>query len=230
MRVAIMQPTYLPWLGFFDMMARVDLFILLDNVQFEKKSWQQRNRIRASDGELMLTVPVKTAGRFDQLIHDVEIDRQRGFARKHIRSLEANYRKAGHASTELKSLAALIDSDEIRLGRFNGELIRHMAARLGVHIPIIDASTLSATGRRTDLTVNQCVEVGASEFLAAGGSHEYVSQEPGFADAGISVTYHAYTPVPYRQAFPGFVPYLSAVDALLNLGTDAGALIGTAGR
>src|SRR3990167_8474438 len=85
--IAIMQPTYLPWMGYFDLMDQCDVFVLLDSVQFERRSWQQRNRIKTPQGELWLTVPVLSKGRREQKICQVEIDRSRDFQQKHIRTI-----------------------------------------------------------------------------------------------------------------------------------------------
>src|SRR3989338_7823187 len=90
----IMQPTYLPWLGYFDLMDQADVFVLLDSVQFDKRSWQQRNRIKSPRGELMLTVPVTTKGRFDQRIYDVKVDPASQFVKDHIAAIKFNYAKA----------------------------------------------------------------------------------------------------------------------------------------
>jgi hypothetical protein len=225
MRVAIMQPTYLPWLGYFDMMARVDTFVLLDNVQFEKKSWQQRNRIKTAQGELLLSVPVLSAGRFDQHICDTRIDVASRFATKHVKSIAAAYAKAPCAGEYLSGLSALIESGEPSLAAFNESLIRWTAVQLGLPTQIIRGTQLSAEGRGTQLTVAQLRELGATYFLAAGGSRPYVSVEPGFAAHGIAVEYHAYAPPEYPQLHGPFLPYLSAVDALLNVGPGTRALL-----
>lgn len=225
MKVGIMQPTYLPWLGYFDMMSRVDVFVLLDNVQFEKKSWQQRNRIKTANGELMLSVPVKTAGRFHQQINEVEIDHSTRFHDKHVKSIEAAYRKAPFFRDNFAAIATLISSEEVRLGRFNEALIRFLAERLGVTTPIVVGSELAATGSSTELTVNQCLELGATSFLAAAGSRPYVSAEPRFAEHGIAVEFHEYEHPRYPQLHGPFLPYMAAVDAIFNVGPEAGALL-----
>src|SRR5690242_14000816 len=92
MKIAISQPTYLPWLGYFDLIDQVDLFVFLDNVQFEKQSWQQRNRIKTPTGLQWLTVPVAFRGKFGQLIKEVEI-RDPEFCKNHLRAIELNYRR-----------------------------------------------------------------------------------------------------------------------------------------
>lgn len=221
MRVAIMQPTYLPWLGYFDMMNSVDMFVLLDNVQFEKKSWQQRNRIRSRRGELLLTIPVRTSGRFEQEIREVEIDPSTGFTRKHIRSIASSYQRAPHVDETLPQLAALIEKTSLPLSAFNEALIRCMADILQVPTMIVNGSSLKATGNRTQLTVNQCLELGADHFLAAEGSRSYISEETAFAKHGIAVEYHHFVHPTYPQLYGDFIPNLSAIDLILNCGRDA---------
>ena len=219
-----MQPTYLPWLGYFDMMARVDVFVLLDNVQFEKASWQQRNRIKTSQGELMLTIPIRK-GPVDRRIADTEINLDTRFGTTHAKSIQTAYGKAAFGPHYLPDLARLVKAGTPLLGAFNEEIIRWLADAMGITTRIVRGSDLAATGRRTELTVAQCVELGATCYLAAGGSRDYTSQEPGFAENDISVEYHSYAHPEYPQLHGPFVPYLSAVDALLNVGSDARRLL-----
>ena len=222
-----MQPTYLPWLGYFDMISRSDCFVLLDNVQFEKKSWQQRNRIKTGTGELMLTVPVLSAGRFEQRIMETEIDVRSPFATKHVKSMTTAYAKAPHLRDLLSGLSSLLQSGETSLALFNESLIRWIASALSITTPIIRASKLQASGRGTELTVAQLQELGATTFLAAAGSRPYVSAEHGFAQHGIDVEFHNYEHPVYPQLHEPFISHLSAVDALFNLGSDqAAALVG----
>jgi hypothetical protein len=207
------------------MMSQVDVFVLLDNVQFEKKSWQQRNRIKTAQGELLLTLPVLSAGRFHQTIVDTQIAVSTPFAAKHIKSLQTAYAKAAHLDEYLPQLSDLIGSGESSLATFNESIIRWMAHRLGITTRIIRGSDLESTGRGTQLTVAQLCELGATRFLAAAGSRPYVSAEPAFAAHGIDVIYHSYHHPEYPQLHGPFVPYLSAVDALLNIGPDASSLL-----
>lgn len=215
-----MQPTYLPWLGYFDMMAKADTFVLLDNVQFAKKSWQQRNRIKTSNGELMLTVPVISAGRFDQRICDTRINMQSPFVKKHCKTLELAYSEASDAYPYLSDITALIGSGEEFLASFNERIIRWFASTIGLETTIVRGSDLAATGQGTALTVNQLQELGADTFIAAEGSRPYVSAEPAFAAAQINVDFHQFQHPVYPQLHGAFVSHLSAVDALLNLGVE----------
>jgi len=220
MKVAIMQPTYLPWLGYFNMMAQADVFVLLDNVQFAKKSWQQRNRIKTQQGELMLTVPVLSAQRFHQRISETLVNTESQFAKKHLKTIQLAYAKAPHLDAHIDDVSALIASGETRLARFTGNLIRWFAQSVDIETPIIWGSELAATGEATTLTVDQLVELGADVFIAAEGSRPYVSAEPAFAAAGIDVVFQDYQHPVYEQLHGPFISHLSALDALLNIGAE----------
>ena len=104
MRIAIMQPTYLPWAGYFELIDNCDLFIFFDDVQFVKKSWQQRNKIKTPKGELLLTVPVLTKGKRGQLIKDVHINNDLSWRSKHLVSIESNYQRAPFYKEHIESI------------------------------------------------------------------------------------------------------------------------------
>ena len=105
-----MQPTYLPWLGYFVLINRSDVFVFLDSVQFDKRSWQQRNRIKTPNGELMLTVPVLTKGRFNQNICDAIIDKSQKFEKKHFSSIRSNYMKSKYSKLYIQELEKIFNS------------------------------------------------------------------------------------------------------------------------
>src|SRR5664280_3871852 len=152
MRIAISQPTYLPWIGYFDLIDQVDTFVVLDNVQFEKQSWQQRNRIKTPTGLQWLTVPVDFRNKLDQHIRSVLI-REPDFWRRHIRSIELNYRRSPFFDqyyAELKSLYADPSRGPLLID-LNMELIRRLCEKLGVTTPFVFASSLGVSGKRTEL-------------------------------------------------------------------------------
>ena len=124
MKVAIMQPTYLPWAGYFAMMDRVDQFVLLDDVQFEKRSWQQRNRIKTANSLVWLTVPVLTKGKREQLIKDALIEKSAGFQEKHIKSMTLNYKKSLCFDHYSNDLFDILNKDHDKLSELTIELIK----------------------------------------------------------------------------------------------------------
>jgi hypothetical protein len=217
-KIAICQPTYLPWLGYFDLLDQVDAFVLLDDVQFEKRSWQQRNRIKGPSGLIWLTIPVIVHGRYEQRIREVQIENG-GFAPKHLRALEMNYRRASFFNSYLPTVASVLGKTQRWLSELNVELIRVAADILRFRTPVVLASSLEQGGKRTELLANICTEVGATEYLSPIGSAAYLLDELHvLTDRGIKVTFHNYTHPEYRQLFPPFVPYACVLDLLFNEG------------
>ncbi len=227
MKIAIAQPTYLPWLGYFDLLDQVDRFVLLDNVQFEKQSWQQRNRIKTPAGLQWLTVPVVFRGRLGQHIADVEI-REPDFWRDHLRAIELNYRRApfferyfGEVSEQIRSHAA-----HRNLSQFTTGLFHWLRNTIGIGTPVVQASNLRVEGKRTELLGDICRSLGANIYLSPLGSAEYLLNELTIlTERGIEVTFQHYEHPEYKQLFPPFQPYASVLDLLFNEGDDALSVI-----
>jgi hypothetical protein len=215
---AIMQPTYLPWMGYFDMIDRSDCFVFLDSVQFEKRSWQQRNRIQGPDGELWLTVPVQTKGRYSQMIVEARIDPTMNFGEKHIKTITHLYCKSPFFKNYIDGLSAIILKPYELISDLNIDLIRWFTMQLGIEKEMLRSSSIRHEGKKSRLLVNICESVGADTYLSAAGSRTYIEEENQFAPNGINVTYHSYHHPEYRQNSKVFMPYLSAVDLLFNEG------------
>jgi len=225
MRVAIMQPTYLPWCGYFEMIASVDVFVLLDNVQFVRSSWQHRNRIKSSNGELMLTVPVKSSNNIQRLILNSEINFNHDFPRTHIESLSRNYARSEYFHSFSPKMKGIYENGNSNLADFNSNLIHALCEELGITTRIVRASKLKSKGKRTELSLNQCIELGATTFYAAIGSKEYVELEKGFQANDINVEYQNYYQPTYPQLFGDFIPQLSVIDLLFNCGQKSLGII-----
>lgn len=219
--VAIMQPTYLPWMGYFDLIDSCDTFVFLDCVQFDKRSWQQRNRIKSAGGELLLTVPVLVKNRREQKIRDAQIDRTRGFAAQHLSSLRHAYSKAPHYAPHADALAAILGKDHLLLADLNIELIEFLSAALGVRTGTLRSSTLPAQGSKVERLLSICEELGADHYLSAAGSRAYIEQNNLFLKHGMRVTYQEYAHPVYRQEHGEFLSHLSVVDLLFNEGPAA---------
>ncbi len=229
--VTIAQPTFLPWLGWFDLADQADLLILLDDVSFSRQSWQQRNRVRTRDGLAYLTVPVTTAKRFGQLIVDTGIA-DLGFVDKVIRTIAQNYSRAAHFDAYFDEFSATLrlGAGTRRLVELNCGLIDWLARRLGVTTPRIRSSEMAVDGKRGEHVAKLCQSVGAARYLSAAGAEEYLmTDRAAFESREIGVELHAYEHPIYRQCFRPFVPYASALDLLLNEGPAAGDML-RAGR
>lgn len=227
MRAAIHQPNYLPWLGFFDKMARVDVFVYLDSVAFTKGGYQNRTRIKTRASPAWLTVPVTTAGRSGQRTCDVEIDMRSAWARKHIGRIEDAYRGWPGLDRVRASLLVELAKPWGSLADLNITLLERARELLGIRTRTVRASTLATRGSSSELLVSICEAVGADEYLAGEGSRAYMADAV-FADAGIAVTYQGFTHPTYRQPHGAFVAGLSVVDALCTEDVAAGRLVGQA--
>lgn len=230
MKIAINQPTYLPWIGYFDLIDQVDLFVVLDNVQFVKQSWQQRNRIRAGNGLQWLTVPVVFRGRLGQLVKDVEI-RDPEFGRNHIRAIELAYRRSPFFSEYFAALRQRLE--QMRGGlllNLNLGLIDWALEILGIKTPLVLASSLGVVGKRTELLANICQAVGATEYLSPLGSAEYLlTEQDVLRRRGVDIWFQNYEHPCYRQVFAPFEPFASVIDLIFNCGPE-GAAVTRSGR
>lgn len=227
MTIAIAQPTFLPWTGWFDLADQVDLLVILDDVAFSKQSWQQRNRIRTSKGLEFLTVPVKTSGRMGQLISDCELADQ-PFAEKMLKSLRLNYAKAPFFPEAIDDLAVTLKAgaNSARLVELNCSLISWMAARLGVSTPMVRASTMGAGGERGEHVAAICAHVGADRYISPAGSEGYLIEDrEAFDRRGISVGLHVYEHPQYVQCSMPFLSHASALDLIFNSGRIAPQLM-----
>lgn len=218
--VAIHQPQYLPYLGFFHKLGHCDVFVALDNVQFQKNGVQNRNKIKTSQGWQWLTVPVMHD--FGQPILGVAINPNVSWQRKHWNALASNYGRAPFFNEFSPSLRLLLEQEWHNLCQLDMALTQWAMAVLKIETPIVYASQLGATGNQTELLIKICQAVGADCYLSGPGGRRYMDLEA-FAAAGITVEWQAFNAPVYSQLFPqvGFVPDLSAVDAIFNCGAEA---------
>ena len=217
-KVAIMQPTYLPWMGYFDLMDRSDVFVLLDSVQFDKRSWQQRNRIKAPSGELLLTVPVFSKAKRDQAICEVEIDQTGNFEEKHIKTLEHYYGKAPFFAKYMNEIATILRKKHQYLAEVTIELINWLKGVMGIESELTRSSSLGVQGRKVELLVAICKSVGAERYLSPVGSKAYINENNIFPQNNIELEFQDFEHPIYAQLYGDFIPYLSVIDLLFNEG------------
>lgn len=218
--VAIMQPSYLPWAGYLAMIERADVFVFLDSVQFARRSWQQRNRIKSSAGELMLTIPVLKKGRRDQMINEVEIDPTTKFAEKHEAAIRNNYAGAPNFDEFAPVLFDCFRQDHRYLSTLTIDIIEWLMRSIGCTTPTHRSSALGATGRKDELLLAICQELDADTYLSAPTSKDYLDESDCFPGSGVEIAYHEYDHPVYPQKFGDFLPNMSALDMLFNTGND----------
>ncbi len=223
----IAQPTFIPWLGWFDLADQADVMIILDDVQFSKQSWQQRNRLRTPEGLSFLSVPVKSAGRSNQLINEVELANEAS-VEKLLRSIQGYCARAPFFRELFPGFSAAMRAGAAggRLAELNIAVIRWIFDTLGIAVPLVRASELQTDGKRGEYVAALCEAVGANRYLSPAGAEDYLLEDrPAFDRRGISVWLHVYAHPEYRQCFKPFEPYASVVDLIFNAGPDALAIL-----
>ena len=212
------QPVYLPGIILFNKIALSDLFMFVGHCQYVKKSWHSRNRIGLSNRELWLSVPVKTAGLFDQSINDTYTVNDT-WKRKHLGSIRQAYCRAPFYDLYYPALESRLLSHDGSLSDLNISLIRLMLDWLGIATPILDSRDYKIEGNKTAMLISMCQAVGATGYLSNEGSRSYVDEKQ-MAEAGIEHYWQAFQHPTYPHS-SGFIPNLSVVDLLFNVGPGA---------
>lgn len=222
--LVVLQPGYLPWLGFFDQMRRADLFVYYDDVQYDKNGWRNRNRVKSPQGEPhWLTVPVRVHS-LGQLINETEIDNRQAWARKHAGTLRQFYARAPHAGRYLPELEELLARRWERLLELDEAVVALMCRWMGLERRTLRSSELGAGGERSERLLRMCQQLGARRYLSGSAARSYLDVSL-FERAGVEVEWQDYRHPTYPQQHGEFVPFLSALDLLLNCGAESLAVI-----
>lgn len=218
MILSINQPAYNPWLGYFERIARSDVHVVLDHVQFEKNSFTNRNKIRAKNSSIMLTIPLATKGQFGDLaVNRLKFAEPTKWRAKHWASIKMNYSRCP-CFDELKGPYEDIYSKEWTgyMPFVKALLFQHLAD-LGIGTQIVFSSQMQATGSKSNLILNLCNAIGSKSYLSGALGRDYLNADL-FAEAGISIEYQDYDHPVYSQAWPGFYSHLGIFDLLFNHG------------
>jgi hypothetical protein len=229
MITSIHQPHYLPWLRYLDKIARSDLFILLDDVQYEKNGFQNRNKIKTSQGWAYLTVPVKKPTLCP--VCEIEIDDRSPWREKHRRTLEASYRKAPYFERYWPDLETLYEQDWSHLAALCRSMLELFLRQLEVPTRVVCSSDLPTRGRATERLTGLCQAVGADSYLSGAYAVQAYLDPAVLEAAGIRLLFQEWNAPSYRQLHPGagFIPDLSIVDLLFNEGPRAREILQAAG-
>jgi hypothetical protein len=230
---AIHQPQYFPYLGFFDKVARADVLVVMDTVQFQRRGVQHRNRIKTKDGWQWLTVPVlkpgerNEDGRSEQASSDVRIDWTDDWSSRHLRALRTNYARAPYLKTYEDHVAALLGAAGERLMELDMATTSWAMGELGIRTQVRYLSELELGGGGSELLIEACKAVGANTYLSGSGGRRYMDLSK-FEQSGIEVVWQEFASPEYRQLFPevGFVADLSILDVLLCCGPETRQLLG----
>ena len=222
-RIAILQSNYLPWKGYFDLMASVDEFVLYDDMQYTRRDWRNRNRIKTAAGLLWLSVPVMVKGRFEQTIRDTRIDGT-DWVQRHWRALECSYRRAPAFDATAAWLEPLYRCRWTHLSELNRALIEAVGARLGIATRLSNSWDYALAEDRSERLAAICEQAGAQIYVSGPAARAYLD-EAVFRRRGIAVEWFDYGPYrEYPQLWGAFEHQVSIVDLLFNVGADAAGL------
>jgi hypothetical protein len=227
--VVILQPSYIPWRGYFDQIRRADLFIFYDDIQYDKHGWRNRNQLKTAQGKKWLTIPVKSRGVTSGIpIKDVCIDWSKPWATTHLKSLTNSYRKAPYFSKYLSLLESFYERHDEYLADFTIAWSIALAHELGItSTRFIRSSEMpNIEGRKTDRVINILKRVGATHYICGPSASSYMEPEK-FDIAGITFEYMQYNYPEYPQLYPPYDPYVTILDLLFMTGTDALKYIST---
>jgi hypothetical protein len=225
--LVISQPTYLSWLGYFRIMKEADVYVILDNVQFEPRSWQCRNRIKTPGKPLWLSVPTRHEG-LQSRICDVEIDNSKPWRRQHWNAIVTSYKKTPYFSDHSSFFSSVYERSWFKIVSLNIHIIKYLASRLGLRTTFVQASRLGLEGKRTNLLLEICKMFGADRYVSSIGAKEYMKADGAkeiFENAGITIEFLKFNQIPYRQRFGDFVPELSFIDCLFNCGPESSRIV-----
>lgn len=215
------QPAYLPWLGYLDKIARADVFVFLDTVQFEKNSFINRNRIKTPQGIQWLTVPVKMKGHLSATLRETAIDPVQPWRSRHLKTIAMNYGRATHYTACAAGLEALFAGSEERLTELCWEQLGFWMRQFGIATRVVRSSELGLASTKSELVLDLCRTLGADRYVSGALGRGYLIEED-FRAAGITVEYQSYTSPVYPQLWGGeFVPNLSVIDYWMNCGANA---------
>jgi len=222
MIVAIHQPNYIPWLGFFHKMANADIFVLLDDIKHSKSSITHRNKIKTGDKELLLSVPLKNK---ESLINELIIHDPLSSIKKHWQVIEANYRKAKYWDYLAVELKEIYNSEWKYLVDLNITIIKLFKDKLQIDCELLIASKIeNIEGDGSARNLNICKAVNADTYLSGAGARSY-NDESSFINNNIQIIYDKFEHPLYPQTGTNFIQNLSTIDLLFNCGKNAGQYI-----
>lgn len=223
MNVVILQPSYIPWRGYFDQIRRADLFIFYDDIQYDKHGWRNRNQIKTAQGKQWLTIPVHSHGVTDGIpVKDVRIDWSKPWAKNHLKALTFAYGKAPYFKKYLPLIDSFYTRRDETLADFTIATTEAITRALGILSTLFMRSSemTDINGQKTDRLIQILTRVGAKHYISGPSARDYIEQDK-FDAAGITLEYIKYDYPAYEQFFPPFEPFVSVLDLMFMTGERA---------
>ena len=211
------QPVYLPWLGLFHKIALSDTFCYFNDVQYQVKDWNNRNKIKIANGEIWLTVPVLTKGYRNKKIGEIEINNEINWRKKHWLSIYQNYKKTPFFAKYASFLEETYKKEWRYLADLNEYMLKWFIEMLGIKVGYSKASELKLKGYKSDLVLDMCKKLKADTYIFGELGKDY-AEEKEFTKNDVNIYFQDYHHPVYHQAFGTFLPYMSIIDLLFNEG------------
>ena len=227
MKVVILQPSYIPWRGYFHQIQKADLFVFYDDVQYDRLGWRNRNRVKTVNGVRWLTIPVHGKGAVIEKtpINAIEIAWENDWTKRHLATIQQSYSKAPYFRQYYPLLQDLYARRDALLSDFLIDTTIALASQLGISdTQFMRSSSLQAHGTKTEHLLELLQAVGATHYISGPAARDYLD-EAQLASAGITLEYMSYDYPEYDQLYPPYDPQVSVVDLLLMQGPNAGSLI-----
>ena len=224
MLISIQQPEFMPWMGYFDKVVNVEKVVFLDNVQFKKRYFENRNKIRSKDGWIWLTTPVITKGRFNQDINEVLIDNEKNWQDKIAKTLIINYQRSPYWNEVGLDFIDLIKSKWNKLIDLNISIIQFFLNLFEINRPWVLASDLKTKNSGSDLILEICQKTNASHYLSGSFGKNYLNEEK-FISNNVNLAYQDFKHPEYSQIHNGFIHSMSILDLYLNHGIEGKDLL-----
>lgn len=217
-KIAISQSNYIPWKGYFDLIASVDEFILYDDMQYTRRDWRNRNQIKTPQGPVWLTVPVKVKGKYHQTIRETEID-GRDWAVAHWKSIVLNYKKAPYFEEVSSFLEPIyLNNAHDLLSPLNRELLEAICRYLGITTRITNSWEYELVDGKSERLAELCLQAGATDYVSGPAAKDYIVESV-FSDRGLKLSWFDYRGYPeYPQLWGEFVHAVTVLDLLFNCG------------
>jgi len=222
-KVVVLQPSYIPWRGYFDQIRRADLFIFYDDVQYDKHGWRNRNQIKTAQGKQWLTIPVHGKGVTNGIpINQVQMDWSKPWAKNHLKSLTFSYKKSPYFAAYAQWLDSVYERRDDLLADFTIWLTIEIAREIGItHTQFMRSSEIpNITGQKTERLIQILQYVGAKDYISGPAARAYIESEK-FDAAGITLEYIEYNYSEYPQLYPPYDPNVSILDLMFMIGSRA---------
>lgn len=222
MKIAIHQPNFMPWLGYFYKMAQADVFVILNNVQYEKNGYTNRVKIKTAQGAIWLTLPIQR--QFPQTIQQIKLANFSQIKEKILKTIAQNYTKAPYFDDLFPQLKKIFSRDWQYLADLNLRLLKLLKRKLGIKTKLVTASQFKINGKADDLLIELCQALSAKTYISGSGGSKY-QDENKFKKSGLKLEYCDFNHPTYQQLYPPFIPGLSVIDLLFNHGPASAEIL-----